>query len=81
MAMFKVNDELIEEKSSRLTSVEWGCVPFLRGTLTFAIQLRKEHGNTSVRVVVKCQFGHDSMCQHGRLAGRQDKLSTPKFLL
>jgi len=80
MVMFKVN-ELIAEKLSRLTSVECGRCPVLRGTLAFAIQLRKKHGNISVMVVEKCQFGHDSVCRHGRLAGSQDKLSIPMSLL
>jgi len=31
-----------------------GRAPSLRGTLTFALQLRKKHGKTSVRVAEKC---------------------------
>jgi hypothetical protein len=74
--MFKVNDGLIAEKFSRLTWVECGPYPvFASYTLAFALQLRGggNHGKTSDRVVGKLLVGNDSMCQHGRLAGSQDK--------
>jgi len=56
--MFKINDGLIAEKFCRLAWEECGpCPVFATYTLTFALQLRKKHGKTSVKVVGKCQLG------------------------
>jgi hypothetical protein len=80
--MFKVKDELIVEKLSRLTSVDCGpCPVFCEVPWHLPYNSGKKHGNTSVKVVEKCKFGHDSLCQHGRLAGSHDKLSIPMSLL
>jgi hypothetical protein len=81
MVVFKVNNELIAGKLSRLTSVECGPCPVFARYSGICLSTQEKAVNTSVRVVEKCQFGHDSMCEHDRLAGSQEKFFIPMSLL
>jgi len=48
----KINDELTAEKLSRNWEQCGPCPVFASYTLAFALQLRKKHGKTSVRIYV-----------------------------
>jgi hypothetical protein len=50
----KINDELC--KNYRLIGKSVDCAVFVSYTLAFALQLRKKHGKTSVRVAEECQL-------------------------
>ena len=52
----KINDEIIALKLSPNREECGTCPVFASYTLAFALQLRKKHGKTSVRVAGECQL-------------------------
>ena len=52
----KINDELTAYNLSPNCGDCWPCPVFASYTMAFALQLRKKHGKTSVKVAEECQL-------------------------
>jgi hypothetical protein len=80
MVIFKVNNGLIAEKFSCHTWVECGpCPVFASYTLALALQLRKKHAKTSVRVVENCQLGTIQCINMAAFCGWPGQIVDPDF--